>query len=78
MAGDQDLEARLADMEARMAHRLSQLVQLHEDQVSSSCPARSKGCNHLGLLASPLGLHGDSVRQLHVSCSHKLVLHEAR
>ena len=35
-ADDEDLEARLADMEARMTHRLNQLVQLHEDQVLQS------------------------------------------
>ncbi|KAK9847132.1 hypothetical protein WJX84_000532, partial [Apatococcus fuscideae] len=33
-SGDGDLEARLADMEARMTQRLNQLVQLHEDQVA--------------------------------------------
>ena len=30
---DEELEERLADMEARMTQRLSQLVQIHEDQV---------------------------------------------
>ena len=32
---DQELEERLADMEARMAERLDELVHRHEDQVTS-------------------------------------------
>ena len=31
-----DVEARLADMELRMTHRLNQLEQLHDEQVLAS------------------------------------------
>ncbi|KAK9818726.1 hypothetical protein WJX74_004552 [Apatococcus lobatus] len=66
---DEELEERLADMEARMAERLHQLVQLHEDQV-----AGIREDLHRGIIAAsrssspdrsrPSARHHDALRQL--------------